>query len=91
MPVRICRPHTVRKDDKLQKYLTLDEVRRRLGNRARSAIYDDIAAGRLPKPLKFGRRVFWPEDELENHIRNLAEGQRAGSDTAANCKACKHD
>lgn len=64
----------------MQKYLTLAEVRSRLGNRARSSIYGDIAAGRLPKPLKLGSRIYWPEDELEAHFRKLAEAQLSGQD-----------
>lgn len=62
----------------MQKYLTLEEVRSLLGNRARSSIYGDIAAGRLPKPLKLGSRVYWPEDELDAHFQKLREAQRAG-------------
>ena len=53
------------------KYLTLTELRSKLGNRSRSAIYDDLAAGRLPKPLKLGGRNYRPEDELDAHLRTL--------------------
>lgn len=62
----------------MQKYLTLKEVCNKLGNRARSSIYGDIASGRLPKPLKLGSRIYWPEDELEAHFKKLADVQRAG-------------
>ena len=55
----------------LQKHLTFDEVRIKLGNRSRSSIYSDIDAGRLPKPLKMGGRVYWPEKDLEDHLRML--------------------
>jgi len=68
----------------MQKYLTLEEVRCRLGNRARSSIYNDIAAGRLPKPLKLGSRIYWPEDQLEAHFLALAEAQSAKRNTEAN-------
>lgn len=53
------------------KYLTFTELRAKLGNRSRSAVYDDLAAGRLPKPLKLGGRNYWPEDELDAHLRAL--------------------
>lgn len=56
----------------MQKYLTLREVSQKLGGRSRSAIYTDLAAGRLPKPLKLGGRVYWPESDLEDRLRELA-------------------
>ena len=55
------------------KYLTLNELRTKLGNRSRSAIYTDLAAGRLPQPVKLGARLYWPEAELEAHLQNLRE------------------
>lgn len=55
----------------MQTYLTLNELRAKLGNRSRSAIYIDIAEGRLPQPLKFGGRIYWPEGEVEAHLKNL--------------------
>jgi predicted DNA-binding transcriptional regulator AlpA len=38
----------------MQTYITLTELRSRLGDRSRSAIYLDIANGRLPQPMKLG-------------------------------------
>ena len=55
------------------KYLTLTELREKLGNRSRSAIYNDLNAGRLPQPVKLGARLYWPEAELEAHLQNLRE------------------
>lgn len=52
-------------------YLTLGELRAKLGNRSRSAIYNDLEAGRLPMPLKLGGRLYWPEEELEQHLQKL--------------------
>lgn len=57
----------------MQSYLTLNELRAKLGNRSRSAIYLDLEAGRLPKPIKLGGRLYWPEGDLEAHLRNLSE------------------
>ena len=51
------------------RYLTLREVSAKLGGRSRSAIYSDIAAGRLPRPMKLGRRVYWPEASLEAFLQ----------------------
>ncbi|WP_044037526.1 helix-turn-helix transcriptional regulator [Octadecabacter arcticus] len=55
----------------MQNYLTLTELREKLGNRSRSAIYVDLAAGRLPKPIKLGGRLYWPEGDVETHLRNM--------------------
>jgi predicted DNA-binding transcriptional regulator AlpA len=55
------------------KYLTLTELRAKLGNRSRSAIYNDLEAGRLPRPVKLGARLYWAEAEIDAHLRNLRE------------------
>lgn len=57
----------------MQTYLTLNELRARIGNRSRSAVYLDITAGRLPPPVKLGGRLYWPEDDLDAHLRSLRE------------------
>ena len=46
-------------------YLTLDMLRAKLGGRGRSSIYRDVEIGRLPKPLKFGARLYWSEAEID--------------------------
>ena len=53
------------------KYLTLTELRAKLGNRSRSAIYADLAAGRLPQPIKLGGRIYWAEGEVDAHLRDM--------------------
>jgi len=55
----------------MQNYITLTELRSRLGGRSRSAIYLDIANGRLPQPMKLGGRLYWPEGEMDAHLRAL--------------------
>ena len=57
----------------MQKYLTLNELRAKLGGRSRSSIYNDLAAGRLPQPIRLGRRLLWAEGDIEAHLRSLAE------------------
>lgn len=57
----------------MQRFLTLNELRAKLGNRSRSAIYSDLDAGRLPQPMKLGGRLYWPEGELEAHLRDMRE------------------
>jgi len=57
----------------MQTYLTLKELSAKLGNRSRSAFYLDIAAGRLPQPVKLGGKLYWPEGEVDEHLRNMRE------------------
>lgn len=53
------------------QYLTLSELRAKLGSRSRSAIYNDLAAKRLPKPIKLGGRLYWPENEIDAFLASL--------------------
>ena len=57
----------------MQTYLTLTELRAKLGGRSRSSIYLDLEAGRLPPPVKLGGRLYWPEGDVEAHLRELSE------------------
>jgi len=50
------------------KYLTFKQLRKKLGDRSRSAIYEDIAAGRLPKPIKLGGRSLFIDEEVDKHL-----------------------
>ena len=53
------------------KYITLHELRAKLGNRSRAAIYLDLEAGRLPQPVKLGGRLLWPEHEIDEALAAL--------------------
>ena len=55
------------------RYLTLADLQAKLGGRSRSAIYADLAAGRLPQPFKLGARNYWSETEVDAHLRKLRE------------------
>lgn len=55
------------------KYLTLNDLRLKLGGRGRTTIYRDIEAGRLPPPIRLGGRNYWPEAEIDAAL----EEQRA--------------
>ena len=57
----------------MQNYLTLTDLRAKLGGRSRSAIYQDLAAGRLLQPIKLGGRLYWPEGDVDTHLRNMRE------------------
>jgi prophage regulatory protein len=58
----------------MQQYLTLGELRAKLAKRSRSSIYNDLAANRLPKPVKLGGRLYWSEDDVDAHLRLLRDG-----------------
>jgi len=55
------------------KYLNFTELRAKIGGRSRSAIYLDLAAGRLPQPIKLGGKLYWPEGDVETHLRGLRD------------------
>jgi predicted DNA-binding transcriptional regulator AlpA len=59
------------------KYLTLKQLREKLGGRSRSAIYLDLALNRLPPPLKLGGRLLWDEAAVDAHLRELAAEAQA--------------
>ena len=48
------------------KYLNFSDLRAKLGNRARSSIYLDVDAGRLPAPIKLGGRLYWIESAVDD-------------------------
>jgi predicted DNA-binding transcriptional regulator AlpA len=60
-------------DDDMQNYLTLKGLCTKLGGRSRSAVYEDLKKGRLPQPIKLGGRLYWPEGDVEAHLRNLSD------------------
>ena len=55
------------------KYLTFTELREKLGGRARSTIYNDVAEGRLPAPIKLGGKLYWVEDDVDAFMRGVSE------------------
>jgi predicted DNA-binding transcriptional regulator AlpA len=54
------------------QYLNFRQLRAKLGGRSRSAIYLDLALGRLPQPVKLGGKLYWPEEAIDAHLRALA-------------------
>ena len=55
--------------------ITFKNLQTKLGNRSRSAIYCDLDHGRLPQPIKMGRRSYWLESDVDQHILNLQDAQ----------------
>jgi len=52
--------------------LNFAQVQYKLGGRSRSSVYRDIEAGRLPKPIKFGSRLYWQGAEIDAAIQSIA-------------------
>ena len=48
------------------KLINFNELRARLGGRARSTIYEDLKYERLPDPIKVGGKLYWEETQLNN-------------------------
>ena len=48
------------------RLIDFDELRTRLGGRARSTIYEDLKYERLPDPIKVGGKLYWEETQLNN-------------------------
>ena len=57
------------------KYISFDQLQEKLCGSSRSAIYVDLEKGRLPKPLKLGRRLYWDEGELNQYLFAMQEDQ----------------
>ncbi len=55
------------------KYLSFQELQRKLGGRGRTTIYRDVSLGRLPKPQKIGSRLFWKEADIDAAIEALSQ------------------
>lgn len=59
--------------------MTMAQLREYLGGRGRSTIYEDIEAGRLPKPIKIGRTCYFDRDEVTAKINELKEARENAS------------
>lgn len=55
------------------RYITIAELRAKLSGRARSAIYGDVEARRLPKPMKLGNRLYWRESAVDEAMSELQQ------------------
>jgi len=60
-----------KKDTQMTKLISFKQLREKLGGRSRSACYLDLKAGRIPRPLKIGRILYWDEERLDEHLINL--------------------
>ncbi|MDQ2091342.1 helix-turn-helix transcriptional regulator [Marimonas arenosa] len=58
---------------KPKRYLNFRSLQEKIGNRSRSQIYRDIEAGRLPKPIKFGARLYWAEADIDAALEAMSK------------------
>ncbi|MGB3317284.1 MAG: transcriptional regulator [Albidovulum sp.] len=61
------------------RYLTFNELREKLGGRGRTTIYRDIAAKRLPKPIKLGGLNYFPEQAVDDALLGRADSSNTAS------------
>jgi prophage regulatory protein len=57
----------------MTRLLNFAELRTKLGHRSRSACYNDLAAQRLPQPIRLGGRLYWLESDLEAHLAAMRD------------------
>ena len=57
----------------MTRYLTLRDLQEKLGGRGRTSLYRDVELGRLPKPIKFGSRLYWNEEEIDATLAAMQE------------------
>lgn len=53
-----------------ERLLRLDAVESRVGWK-KSKIYQEVAAGKFPMPVKHGAINTWPESEIDSYIKGL--------------------
>lgn len=58
-----------------QQFLDFESLSSKLSGRSRSSIDRDVKAGRLPRPLKMGQRVYWRDAEVDEHLAKMMENQ----------------
>lgn len=72
------------------RYLTFADFREKLGGRARSTIYLDVEAERLPAPIKLGGRLYWRDDEVDEWLRRATvDAKNRDEDRTAASRAGK--
>lgn len=67
-----------------EKFLTFDEVRSLFGGLHRATIWRLIKDGKFPRPITFGRKLFWRPSDIAKHQAALARraadaGRKAAS------------
>jgi prophage regulatory protein len=52
------------------QYLNFSQLSEKLGGRSRSSIYRDVAAKRIPQPIKLGSRLYWDDAGIDAKVRD---------------------
>jgi excisionase family DNA binding protein len=58
-----------------EKLLSVMELAEKLGNVARSTIYEWMQSGKIPSPVHIGRRIFWRLSEINEWIKAGCPGR----------------
>ena len=51
--------------------ISFSQLQDLLAGRSRSSIYRDLDAGRLPRPMRFGSRLYWDEAQVIQKLRDF--------------------
>lgn len=63
------RDGAARGDSQVERLIQIREVGQRAGNRRPRSIYNDVKAGRFPRPVKIGRSTYWKESDIDLFFR----------------------
>lgn len=51
--------------------ISFSQLQELLAGRSRSSIYRDLDAGRLPRPMRFGSRLYWDEQHVIQKLQDF--------------------
>lgn len=51
--------------------ISFSQLQELMAGRSRSSIYRDIEAARLPRPMRFGTRLYWNEQAVIDTLQSL--------------------
>ena len=69
--MQIIKRVQTQEDTFMTQLISFKQLRAKLGGRSRSACYLDLEVGRLPKPIKIGRILYWDEERLNEYLISL--------------------
>ena len=51
--------------------ISFPQLKDLLAGRSRSSIYRDLDAGRLPRPMRFGSRLYWDKSQVLQKLQDF--------------------
>ena len=51
--------------------ISFNQLQDLLAGRSRSSIYRDLDAGRLPRPMRFGSRLYWEKAQVLQKLQDF--------------------